>query len=203
MAAINPATRELTAKVVYYGPALCGKTTNLHAIHGQLPVHARGKLLSLSTKTDRTIFFDFLPLGLGSMRGMKIRVQLYTVPGQVYYNETRKLVLKGADGIVFVADSQEEMIESNQDSLGNLEDNLAANGAELRTTPHVLQFNKQDLDPLIRIDLLNAHLNRYKAPFHTSVATRGIGVEETLKSIVRGVLENLSAKYSLDLRLVM
>jgi len=203
MASINPATRELTAKIVYYGPALCGKTTNLHAIHGQLPFHVRGKLLSLATKADRTIFFDFLPVGLGSIRGMRVRVQLYTVPGQVFYNETRKLVLKGADGIVFVADAQDEMLESNAESFQNLEDNLAANGAELRSTAHVLQFNKQDLGPLIPTDLLNAQLNRYKVPYHPSVAIRGIGVEETLKSIVRTVLENLSAKYRLDLRLVL
>jgi signal recognition particle receptor subunit beta len=203
MVAIHHANKELTAKIVYYGPALGGKTTNLRSTHRNLPNGVRGKLLSLATKTDRTIFFDFLPIGLGTFRGMKIRMQLYTVPGQVYYDETRRLVLKGADGIVFVADSQEERFEANVESFQNLATNLAAHGVDLADTPHVLQFNKQDLGPLTPIELLNAELNRHKVPFYESVASEGLGVEETLKGIVRAVLANLTAKYDLDLQVVL
>jgi len=195
MVLFNYSTKELTAKVVYYGPGLCGKTTDLQFIHENLPDEVRGKMLSLATKTDRTLFFDFLPIDLGSIRGMKTRVQLYTVPGQVFYNETRKLVLKGADGIVFVADSQETMLGANVESFRNLEDNLKGHGLSLADMPHVLQFNKRDLPRLAGIEELNSSLNRYNAPFYESVATTGIGVQDTLKAVVKLVLLHLTRKY--------
>ena len=195
MVLFNYSTRELTAKIVYYGPGLCGKTSNLQYIHENLPGEVRGKMLSLATKTDRTLFFDFLPIDLGEIRGMKTRVQLYTVPGQVFYNETRKLVLKGADGIVFVADSQETMVGANIESFRNLEDNLKGHGIKLGEIPHVLQFNKRDLAKISSIEDLNAALNRYNAPFYESVATTGIGVQDTLKAIVKLVLLQLTRKY--------
>jgi hypothetical protein len=195
MVLFNYATKELTAKVVYYGPGLCGKTTNLQFIHENLPETVKGKMLSLATKTDRTLFFDFLPIDLGEIRGMKTRVQLYTVPGQVFYNETRRLVLKGADGIVFVADSQETMLGANVESFRNLEENLKAHGMSLAEMPHVIQFNKRDLPKLSGIEELNAALNRYNAPFYESVATTGIGVQDTLKAVVKLVLLHLTRKY--------
>jgi hypothetical protein len=195
MVLFNYATRELTAKIVYYGPGLCGKTTNLQHIHHNLPDSVKGKMLSLATKTDRTLFFDFLPLDLGEIRGMKTRVQLYTVPGQVFYNETRKLVLKGADGIVFVADSQEQMRGANVESFRNLEENLKAHGLELAAMPHVIQFNKRDLPKLSSIEQMNAEINRYNAPFYESVATTGIGVQDALKAITKLVLLHLTKKY--------
>jgi signal recognition particle receptor subunit beta len=195
MVLFNYSTRELTAKIVYYGPGLCGKTTNLQFVHENLPGDVRGKMLSLATKTDRTLFFDFLPIDLGEIRGMKTRVQLYTVPGQVFYNETRKLVLKGADGIVFVADSQETMLGANVESFKNLDENLKAHGMKLGEMPHVIQFNKRDLPKLSSIEDLNAALNKFNAPFYESVATSGIGVQDTLKAIVKLVLLNLTKKY--------
>jgi signal recognition particle receptor subunit beta len=195
MVLFNYATKELTAKIVYYGPGLCGKTTNLQYIHQNLPAQVKGKMLSLETKTDRTLFFDFLPMDLGEIRGMKTRVQLYTVPGQVFYNETRKLVLKGSDGIVFVADSQETMLGANVESFRNLEDNLRAHGLRLAEMPHVLQFNKRDLPRRSGVEQLNSALNRYNAPFYESVATSGIGVQDTLKAIVKLVLLHLTRKY--------
>ncbi|MEE8410980.1 MAG: GTPase domain-containing protein, partial [Acidobacteriota bacterium] len=155
MVLFNYSTKELTAKIVYYGPGLCGKTSNLQYIHGNLPGNVKGKMLSLATKTDRTLFFDFLPIDLGEIRGMKTRVQLYTVPGQVFYNETRKLVLKGADGIVFIADSQEQMLSANAESFKNLEENLKGHGLTLGEMPHVIQFNKRDLPKLATIEQLN------------------------------------------------
>jgi signal recognition particle receptor subunit beta len=195
MVLFNYSTRELTAKIVYYGPGICGKTTNLQFIHENLPGGVRGKMLSLATKTDRTLFFDFLPIDLGEIRGMKTRVQLYTVPGQVFYNETRKLVLKGVDGIVFVADSQETMAGANVESFKNLEENLRAHGIKLSEIPHVIQFNKRDLPKLSSIEDLNTTVNKYNAPFYESVATTGIGIQDTLKAIVKLVLLNLTKKY--------
>ncbi len=195
MVLFNYATRELTAKIVYYGPGLCGKTTNLQFVYEQLPEDVKGKMLSLATKTDRTLFFDFLPMDLGEIRGMKTRVQLYTVPGQVFYNETRKLVLKGADGVVFVADSQEQMMASNIESLRNLEENLKAHGMKLSEIPHVFQFNKRDLPRLSSLDEINAGLNKHNAPFFEAVATTGIGVQDTLKGIAKLVLVNLTRRY--------
>ena len=195
MVLFNYSTRELTAKIVYYGPGLCGKTTNLQYVYEQLPEVVKGKMLSLATKTDRTLFFDFLPMDLGEIRGMKTRVQLYTVPGQVFYNETRKLVLKGADGVVFVADSQEAMMSSNVESLRNLEENLKAHGMRLSEIPHVFQFNKRDLPRLSSVEDLNAALNRCSAPSFEAVATTGIGVQDTLKGIAKLVLLHLTRRY--------
>src|SRR6058998_2498658 len=174
MVLFNYSTRELTAKIVYYGPGLCGKTTNLQYTYESLPDNVKkGKMLSLATKTDRTLFFDFLPLELGKIRGMKTRIQLYTVPGQVFYNSTRKLVLKGADGVVFVADSQGKMLEANVESYKNLEDNLREMGLRIEEIPLVMQFNKRDLPHLSSIEEMNAQINRHNAPFYEAVATRG------------------------------
>jgi signal recognition particle receptor subunit beta len=199
MVLFNYSTRELTAKIVFYGPGLCGKTTNLQFIYESLPDNVKkGKMLSLATKTDRTLFFDFLPLELGRIRGMKTRVQLYTVPGQVFYNSTRKLVLKGADGVVFVADSQSKMLEANVESYKNLEDNLREMGLRIEETPLVMQFNKRDLPHLASIEEMNAQINRHNAPFYEAVATTGIGVEDTLKAVTKLVLNNLATKYKLD-----
>jgi mutual gliding-motility protein MglA len=199
MVLFNYSTRELTAKIVYYGPGLCGKTTNLQFIYESLPDNVKkGKMLSLATKTDRTLFFDFLPIELGRIRGMKTRVQLYTVPGQVFYNSTRKLVLKGADGVVFVADSQSKMLEANVESYKNLEDNLREMGLRIEETPLVMQFNKRDLPHLASIEEMNAQINRHNAPFYEAVATTGIGVEDTLKAVTKLVLNNLATKYKLD-----
>jgi len=195
MVLFNYSTRELTAKIVYYGPGLCGKTTNLQYIHSTLPDDVKGKMLSLATKTDRTLFFDFLPIDLGEIRGMKTRIQLYTVPGQVFYNETRKLVLKGADGIIFVADSQAAMLGANVESFRNLEENLKGHGLKLSELPHAIQFNKRDLPKLSTIEELNDAVNRYNAPFYESVATTGIGVQDTLKAITKLVLLHLTRKY--------
>ena len=199
MVLFNYSTRELTAKIVYYGPGLCGKTTNLQYIYGSLPDNVKkGKMLSLATKTDRTLFFDFLPIELGTIRGMRTRVQLYTVPGQVFYNSTRKLVLKGADGVVFVADSQAKMLEANVEAYRNLEENLKEMGIRIEEIPLVMQFNKRDLPNLCSIEEMNTRINRHNAPFYEAVAMTGIGVEDTLKAITKLVLNNLSAKYRLE-----
>lgn len=195
MVLFNYATRELTAKVVYYGPGLCGKTTNLEYIHKTLPEKSRGKMLSLSTQTDRTLFFDFLPLDLGSIKGMKTRVQLYTVPGQVFYDATRKLVLKGADGVVFVADSQKEMMQSNLDSWENLRVNLAENNLDINVIPLVIQYNKRDLPNVLPVKDLNRKINVLKAPYFEAIALTGMGVQETFKGIAKVVMANLSKKY--------
>ncbi len=198
MVLFNYTSKELTAKIVYYGPGLCGKTTNLQFIYENLPAHVKkGKMLSLATKTDRSLFFDFLPIDLGRIRGMRTRVQLYTVPGQVFYNSTRKLVLKGADGIVFVADSQQKMMESNAESYRNLEENLKEIGLKLEEMPLVMQFNKRDLPHLSSVEEMNTQVNRHNAPFYEAVATTGIGVEDTLKAITKLVLNHLAAKYNL------
>jgi len=195
MVLFNYSTRELTAKIVYYGPGLCGKTTNLQYIFDNLPGSVKGKMLSLATKTDRTLFFDFLPLDLGEIRGMKTRIQLYTVPGQVFYNETRRLVLKGADGVVFVADSQKAMFEANVDSYKNLEENLRVHSMKLSEMPLVVQYNKRDLPNLAAVEDLNTTVNRYNSPFYESVATTGIGVQDTLKAITKLVLLHLTRRY--------
>ena len=195
MGRFDVSTNKLCAKIVYYGPGLCGKTTNLRFIHASLPDHVRGKMLSLATKNDRTLIFDFLPVELSDIQGMKTCIQLYTVPGQVSYNETRKLVLKSADGVVFVADSQEAMLEANITSLRNLEENLKEQGLRLADIPHVLQFNKRDLPKLSRVEQLNAMLNKKDAPHFESVATTGVGVQDTLKSIVKLVLLKITQKY--------
>jgi len=198
MVLFNYATKEITAKIVYYGPGLCGKTTNLQFIYDSLPSNNKSKMLSLSTKTDRTLFFDFLPLDLGKIRGMRTKLQLYTVPGQVYYNSTRQLVLKGADGIVFVADSQDFALDANLESLQNLEDNLKRQGVRIREIPVVLQFNKRDLPNAMAAAEMDRELNKFSAPHFESVATTGIGVEETLKGITQLVLTHLIKKYNLE-----
>ncbi len=195
MVVFNYSSRELTTKVVYYGPGLCGKTTNLQFIYDNMPQGVRGKMLSLATKSDRTLFFDFLPIDLGEIQGMKTKVQLYTVPGQVFYNETRRLVLKGADGVVFVADSQENMLEANLDSLKNLEENLAAHGMKLDEMPLVIQYNKRDLPNAMSVERLNETINRFNAPFYEAIATTGVGVQETLRHVTKLVLLSLNEKY--------
>jgi signal recognition particle receptor subunit beta len=198
MVLFNYATKEITAKIVYYGPGLCGKTTNLQFVYDSLPSNNKSKMLSLATKTDRTLFFDFLPLDLGKIRGMRTKLQLYTVPGQVYYNSTRQLVLKGADGIVFVADSQDFALDANQESMQNLEDNLKRQGIRLREMPLVIQYNKRDLPNALPVPEANAELNKLGVPWFESVATSGLGVEETLKGITQLVLAHLVKKYGLE-----
>jgi signal recognition particle receptor subunit beta len=198
MVLFNYATKEITAKIVYYGPGLCGKTTNLQFIYESLPSNHKSKMLSLSTKTDRTLFFDFLPLDLGKIRGMRTKLQLYTVPGQVYYNSTRQLVLKGADGVVFVADSQDYALDANLESLQNLEDNLKRQGIRVRDLPLVIQYNKRDLPNAAPIAKLNREVNKLGAPHYESVATTGVGVEETLNGVTQLVLSNLVKKYGLE-----
>ena len=198
MVLFNYATKEITAKIVYYGPGLCGKTTNLQFIYDSLPSTNRSKMLSLATKTDRTLFFDFLPLELGKIRGMRTKLQLYTVPGQVYYNSTRQLVLKGADAIVFVADSQDSALDANLESLQNLEDNLKRQGIRIREIPIVIQYNKRDLPNALPVAEIDRELNKLRAPTFESVATTGIGVEETLKGVTQLVLSHLVKKYGLD-----
>jgi mutual gliding-motility protein MglA len=198
MVLFNYATKEITAKIVYYGPGLCGKTTNLQFVYDSLPSNNKSKMLSLATKTDRTLFFDFLPLDLGKIRGMRTKLQLYTVPGQVYYNSTRQLVLKGADGIVFVADSQDFALDANLESLQNLEDNLKRQGIRLREIPLVIQYNKRDLPNALPVPEIDSELNKLKVPGFESVATSGLGVEETLKGITQLVLAHLVKKYGLE-----
>ncbi|MDO9080184.1 MAG: ADP-ribosylation factor-like protein, partial [Desulfuromonadales bacterium] len=176
MALINYAKREINAKIVYYGPGLCGKTTNIKYIHEKLRPETRGKLLSLATETDRTLFFDFLPVDLGEIKGYQTRFQLYTVPGQVFYNSTRKMVLKGADGIVFVADSQREMLQANQESLANLRENLAEQGQNIDDIPMVIQYNKRDLFNALPVEELDRTLNPRKLPTFSACAHDGSGV---------------------------
>ncbi len=195
MVLFNYSTKELTAKVVYYGPGLCGKTTNLQWVHEKLPIKHKGKMLSLATETDRTLFFDFLPIELGTIRGMKTRIQLYTVPGQVFYNATRRMVLKGADGVVFVCDSQEPMLDANLESFENLRQNLEANEIDPGEIPTVLQFNKRDLPNALPIEILNERLNSLGLPYFEAVAVKGMGVEETLKGVTATVFRALSARY--------
>jgi len=195
MVLFNYSTKELTAKVVYYGPGLCGKTTNLQWIHEKLPIRNKGKMLSLATETDRTLFFDFLPIELGTIRGMKTRIQLYTVPGQVFYNATRRMVLKGADCVVFVCDSQEAMVDANLESFENLRQNLEANEINPEEMPTVLQYNKRDLPNALPIEILNERLNPRGVPFFEAVAVKGQGVEETLKGVTGLVFRSLATKY--------
>lgn len=198
MVLFNYATREITAKIVYYGPGLCGKTTNLQFIYDSLPTGNKSKMLSLATQTDRTLFFDFLPLEIGKIRGMRTKLQLYTVPGQVFYNSTRQLVLKGADGVVFVADSQGSALDANLESWQNLEDNLRKQAIRINEIPVVIQYNKRDLPTALPVDELDASLNKLQVPTFESVATTGAGVEEALTGIARLVLAHLVSKYGLE-----
>jgi signal recognition particle receptor subunit beta len=191
MTFINYASREINCKIVYYGPGLCGKTTNLQHIFESTAPQSRGKLISLATETDRTLFFDFMPLELGTVRGFKTRFHLYTVPGQVFYDASRKLILKGVDGVVFVADSQEERMDANVESLYNLEENLQAQGYDLMKLPYVLQLNKRDLPNIIPVEELTAELRRKEEPFVEAVASSGAGVFDTLKAVAKQVLTEL------------
>lgn len=194
MSSINFATREISCKVVYYGPGLSGKTTNLQVIHQKMPQDKRTDMVSLATEGDRTLFFDFLPLNLGDIKGFKTRFQLYTVPGQVYYNSTRKLVLRGVDGIVFVADSQRSRQAENLESLQNLRQNLQDYGMDLDDLPFVLQYNKRDMENVFTLDEMNAELNPNKIPFFPATAHNGKGVVTTLKTIAMLVIEKFNVK---------
>jgi GTPase SAR1 family protein len=201
MALFNYATKEITIKIVYYGPGLSGKTTNLQFLHSAFDPAKRGKLLSLATEADRTLFFDFLPVELGKISEFSIRFQLYTVPGQVRYNATRKLVLKGADAVVFVADSQREMRQQNMESLRNMRENLIANNIDPDDIPVILQYNKRDLTNILSVDELNRELNEDgKYGFKESIATRGVGVHETFQQITKLVIEGISRKHK-DLKI--
>jgi mutual gliding-motility protein MglA len=192
---VNYSTREITCKIVYYGPGRSGKTTNLHYVYGQVPDERKGKMVSLATQTDRTLFFDFLPLDLGTISGFTTRLQLYTVPGQVYYQATRKLVLQGADGVVFVADSQARQLQENIESLQDLHANLGEHGMDPRSTPLVLQYNKQDLprDMIMPVDEIDEALNFRGVPFFGADALHGVGVFETLRGIAELVLKRLAS----------
>jgi len=191
MSFINYSSREINCKIVYYGPGLCGKTTNLQYIYQKVEPQAKGKLISLATETERTLFFDFLPLELGTIRGFKTRFHLYTVPGQVFYDASRKLILKGADGLIFVADSQVERMESNIESLQNLEIHLAEHGMSIKKIPCVMQYNKRDLPNIVSVEELQKALNRNGFPYFEAIACTGVGVFETLKMIAKLVLNEL------------
>jgi hypothetical protein len=191
MSFINYASREINCKIVYYGPGLCGKTTNLHFIYSKTAPEAKGKMISLATETERTLFFDFLPLALGEIKGFKTRFHLYTVPGQVFYDASRKLILKGVDGVVFVADSQEERMDANIESLDNLEFNLREQGYDLKKLPFVVQYNKRDLPNLVPLDEMRRELNSSGVPDFEACATTGEGVFETLKAVAKLILIDL------------
>ena len=192
MVLFNYSTKELTAKVVYYGPGLCGKTTNLQWIYDKTNPGAKGKLISLATETDRTLFFDFLPLELGTVRGFKTRFHLYTVPGQVFYDASRKLILKGVDGVIFVADSQVERMDANVEAIENLVVNLKSQGYDLMNIPYVLQFNKRDLPNVTPADEMIRLLKKKEEPVIDAVAPKGVGVFETFKAVAKLVLSELT-----------
>ena len=194
MSFINYASREINCKIVYYGPGLGGKTTNLQYVYERTNPTNKGQLISLATETDRTLFFDFLPLDLGNVRGFRTRFHLYTVPGQVFYDASRKLILKGVDGVVFVADSQAARMDANVESLENLKVNLRENGFDLMTIPYPLQFNKRDLPSAVPVDEMYRLLNVKGEPTFEAVATVGTGVFETLKAVAKLVLQELSKK---------
>ncbi|MCP4600870.1 MAG: GTPase domain-containing protein [Proteobacteria bacterium] len=191
MSFINYSSREINCKIVYYGPGLCGKTTNLQYIYNRTSPDAKGKMISLATETERTLFFDFLPLSLGEIRGFKTRFHLYTVPGQVFYDASRKLILKGVDGVVFVADSQIERTEANLESLENLRYNLQEQGYDLDRLPYVVQYNKRDLPNIASMQELQALTNPAKVPDFEAIATTGQGVFDTLKAVAKLVLTEL------------
>ncbi len=191
MSFINYLSREINCKIVYYGPGLCGKTTNLQYIYNKTNPSAKGKMISLATETERTLFFDFLPLALGEIRGFKTRFHLYTVPGQVFYDASRKLILKGVDGVVFVADSQIARMEANVESLENLRTNLAEQGYSLDKLPYVVQYNKRDMPAIAPVDELRNLLNPDGVPDFEATASEGDGVFDTLKSVAKLVLREL------------
>jgi len=190
MTFINYASREINCKIVYYGPGLCGKTTNLQ--YDKTNPQAKGKLISLATETDRTLFFDFLPLELGTVRGFKTRFHLYTVPGQVFYDASRKLILKGVDGVIFVADSQVERMDANAEAIENLQTNLKSQGYDLMAIPYVLQLNKRDLPNVASVDEMKKLLLKKNEPIFEAVAAKGPGVFETLKGVAKLVLADLT-----------
>jgi signal recognition particle receptor subunit beta len=191
MSFINYLSREINCKIVYYGPGLCGKTTNLQYIYNKTNPDAKGKMISLATETERTLFFDFLPLALGEIRGFKTRFHLYTVPGQVFYDASRKLILKGVDGVVFVADSQIARMEANVESLENLRTNLAEQGYSLDKLPYVIQYNKRDMPGIAPVEELRQLLNTSAVPDFEGVASTGVGVFDTLKAVAKLVLSHL------------
>jgi len=191
MSFINYLSREINCKIVYYGPGLCGKTTNLQYIYTKTNPEAKGKMISLATETERTLFFDFLPLALGEIRGFKTRFHLYTVPGQVFYDASRKLILKGVDGVVFVADSQIARMEANVESIENLRTNLAEQGYSLDKLPYVIQYNKRDMPGIAPVEELRALLNPSNVPEFEGVASTGVGVFDTLKAVAKLVLTAL------------
>jgi signal recognition particle receptor subunit beta len=191
MSFINYSLREINCKIVYYGPGLCGKTTNLQYVYAKTTPEAKGKMISLATETERTLFFDFLPLSLGDIRGFKTRFHLYTVPGQVFYDASRKLILKGVDGVVFVADSQMERLDANIESVENLRTNLAEQGYNLDRLPYVVQYNKRDMPSACTVDELRRAVNATAVPDFEAVATTGYGVFDTLKAIAKLVLVEL------------
>ena len=191
MTFINYASREINCKIVYYGPGLCGKTTNLQWIHEQANPDKRGKLVSLATETDRTLFFDFLPLDMGMVKGFKVRFHLYTVPGQVFYDASRKLILRGCDGIIFVADSQRARLEANIESIANLATNLKDNGFDIRTIPYVLQLNKRDMPTSAPLQEMEELLRFRNEPMVEAIAHKGTGVIDTLKACARQILMEL------------
>jgi signal recognition particle receptor subunit beta len=192
MTFINYASREINCKIVYYGPGLCGKTTNLQYIFDKTNPAAKGKLISLATETDRTLFFDFLPLELGTVRGFKTRFHLYTVPGQVFYDASRKLILKGVDGVIFVADSQVERMDANVEAIENLDTNLRTQGYDLSAIPYVLQLNKRDLPNVASVAEMKQLLTKKNEPIFEAVAAKGPGVFETLKGVAKLVLADLT-----------
>lgn len=195
MSFINYSSREINCKIVFYGPGLCGKTTNLQHVYGKTNPDAKGKMISLATETERTLFFDFLPLSLGEIRGFKTRFHLYTVPGQVFYDASRKLILKGVDGVVFVADSQVERMEANIESLDNLRVNLKEQGFDLDKVPFVIQYNKRDLPNAAPVEELKKLLNPNGVPDFEACAATGEGVFETLKAISKLVLIELKKSH--------
>lgn len=195
MTYVNYAAREINIKIVYYGPGLGGKTTNLKYIFEKTGSNQKGKLISLATETDRTLFFDFMPLDLGEIQGFKTRLHLYTVPGQVFYNASRKLILKGVDGIVQVADSQIERLDANLESIENLQENLKEHGYDLNTIPYVLQLNKRDFDNILPVEVMLKHLQLKGEPVVEAVATDGIGVFSSLKMVSKMVLVDLRKKF--------
>ncbi len=192
MSLINYSSREINCKIVYYGPGLCGKTTNIQYVYNKVDPSTKGKLITLATEMDRTLFFDFLPLELGQVKGFKTRFHLYTVPGQVYYDASRKLILRGVDGIVFVADSQSARYDANIESLYNLHENLEEYKLKLDDVPFVLQYNKRDMDNIIPMEEMEQELNPEKFPAFPAVAVNGDGVFDTLKCVAKGVLKKLS-----------
>src|SRR4030066_1539963 len=199
MAFFNYTAKEITLKGVFYGPGFSGKTTNLQYLHSILPTTTRGKLISLTTEADRTLFFDFLPVDMGKIKDFNIRFQLYTVPGQVRYDATRRLVLKGADAVVFVADSQKEMKEQNIESFNNMMGNFIANGLDTEDTPFVPQYNKRDLQNIMSVEELNAVLIKNNVPFFEAIAAETKGVQETFKKIITTLLKYIEQTHKLDI----